>query len=60
MFADNYGHPPYTCRATDLPAEITEPYVFPYLTEEDRQWDDLPTALSWGRQVFSDLGLIQD
>ncbi|WP_158884859.1 DUF7192 family protein [Amycolatopsis anabasis] len=60
MEADNYGHPPYTCEATDLPAEITEPYVFPYLTEEDRQWDDLPTALSWGRQMFNELGLIQD
>ncbi|MER5263864.1 hypothetical protein ABTZ99_17510 [Actinosynnema sp. NPDC002837] len=60
VYADNYGRPPYTCLADDLPAEITDPYVFPYLTEEDRQWDDLPTALSWGRQVFNDLGLIQD
>lgn len=54
-----YGSPPYTLKATDLPDEVTEPYVFPYLTEEERQWDDLPSALSWGRQVFSDLGLIQ-
>jgi hypothetical protein len=54
-----YGNPPYACEPTDLPAEITEPYVFPYLTEEDRQWDDLPTALSWGRRMFGDLGLIQ-
>lgn len=57
--AQDYGNPPYTCETADLPAEITEPYVFPYLTEEDRQWDDLPTALSWGRRMFDDLGLIQ-
>lgn len=60
MVADNYGHAPCTCEASDLPAEITDPYVFPYLASEDRQWDDLPTALSWCRQMFSDLGLIQN
>lgn len=59
LAADNYGHAPCTCEVTDLPAEITEPYVFPYLTEQDRQWDDLTTALSWCRQMFGELGLIQ-
>ncbi len=59
MAVGNYGYPPYTLEATDLPEEITEPYVFPYLTGEDRQWDDLPTALSWGRRMFGELGLIQ-
>ncbi|GAA3552319.1 hypothetical protein GCM10022222_39920 [Amycolatopsis ultiminotia] len=60
MNADSYGGPPYTCRAGDLPSEIHDPYVFPYLTTEDRQWDDLATALSWARQMFRDLDLIQD
>jgi hypothetical protein len=60
MKADNYGHAPCTSLATDLPAEITDPYVFPYLTEGERQWDDLATALTWCRQMFNDLGLIQD
>jgi hypothetical protein len=60
MKADNYGHAPCTSLASDLPSEITDPYVFPYLTEGERQWDDLSTALTWCRQMFNDLGLIQD
>jgi hypothetical protein len=59
MALANYGLPPYALEATDLPEEITDPYVFPYLTAQDRQWDDLPTALSWGRRMFGELGLIQ-
>ncbi|QWF78884.1 DUF7192 family protein [Amycolatopsis sp. CA-230715] len=59
MVDNAYGVPPFTCLAEDLPAEITDPYVFPYLTAEDRQWDDLPTALSWSTAMFADLGLIQ-
>ncbi|MEV0073962.1 hypothetical protein [Amycolatopsis sp. NPDC050768] len=47
------------CRPDDLPAEVTDPYVFPYLTEQDRQWDDLPTALDWAKGLFGELGLIQ-
>lgn len=33
--------------------------MFPYLTHEDRQWDDLATALTWSRRMFGELGLIQ-
>ncbi|MBB4686728.1 DUF7192 family protein [Amycolatopsis jiangsuensis] len=60
MHDDHYGGPPYTCLPDDLPSEIHDPYVFPYLTASDRQWDDLPTALDWARQMFRDLELIQD
>jgi hypothetical protein len=60
MREGNYGHGPYTCTAADLPDEVTEPYVFPFLSREDEQWDDLATALSWSRNTFSDLGLIHE
>lgn len=61
MIKDNaYGFPPYDCTGADLPPEITEPYVFPYLASTDRQWDELPTALSWSRRMFIDLGLVQE
>jgi hypothetical protein len=59
MKADNYGRP-HDCRAEDLPPEVTDPYVFPYLSANDGQWDDLDTALSWSRAMFTDLGLIHD
>lgn len=58
--ANEYGSAPFDCDAGDLPPEITDPYVFPYLSIDDRQWDDLDTALSWSRRMFTDLGLIQD
>jgi hypothetical protein len=58
MEFDNYGRA-CDCDAADLPPDITDPYVFPFLTYEDRQWDDLPTALSWSERMFADLGLIQ-
>jgi hypothetical protein len=54
-----YGYPPYSCDATDLPPEVTDPYVFPYLQPNDPQWTDLGTALDWCRQMFADLGLLQ-
>ncbi|MEC3975929.1 DUF7192 family protein [Amycolatopsis sp. H20-H5] len=60
MKNDRYGRPPFTCEPTDLPAEITDPYVFPYLSENDEQWNDLPTALAWSRTVFNELGLLHD
>ena len=60
MKAGNYGGPPYTCTPADLPAEITDPYVFPYLSQTDEQWTDLPTALAWSRSMFGELGLIHD
>lgn len=60
MKRNAYGHPPYTCEAEDLPAEITDPYVFPFLSAEDEQWHDLPTALSWSRDMFRELGLVHE
>jgi hypothetical protein len=60
MRDDRYGHGPYDCRAADLPSDITDPYVFPFLKENDPQWADLDTALSWSRTMFGELGLIQD
>ncbi|HVW44623.1 MAG TPA: hypothetical protein VHC18_25065 [Amycolatopsis sp.] len=59
MKEDHYGSPPYTCEADDLPAEITDPYVFPFLSANDEQWNDLSAALTWSRDMFSELGLVQ-
>ncbi|HJQ45285.1 MAG TPA: hypothetical protein VJ870_03025 [Amycolatopsis sp.] len=59
MKADHYGGPPYTCTPEDLPAEITDPYVFPFLSRDDEQWKDLATALSWSRDMFGELGLVR-
>jgi hypothetical protein len=58
MNADNYGAPPYHCRPSDLPTEITDPYVFPYLRPDDPQWTDLDTALDWCHRTFVELGLL--
>jgi hypothetical protein len=55
-----YGGPPFECRAGDLPPEVTEPYVFPYLRDGDTQWTDLDTALDWCRRMFAELGLLAD
>lgn len=60
MVNANYGGPPFDCRIADLPEEIVDPYIFPYLEENDTQWDDLDTALAWCGEMFADLGLIQD
>lgn len=60
MKADHYGAPPYTCNAADLPAEITDPYVFPFLSADDEQWHDLSSALSWSREMFGELGLVHE
>ncbi|MFB7052371.1 hypothetical protein ACFCXT_04370 [Streptomyces vinaceus] len=56
--ASQYGIP-QPCRPADLPAEITDPYVFPYLRPGDPQWQALDTALARCRGMFTDLGLIQ-
>jgi cobaltochelatase CobS len=42
-----------------VPAEVSAPYVFPYLRADDQQWHDLDTALAWCHEMFADLGLIQ-
>lgn len=57
--AASYGRPPYTCRPGDLPGEVRDPYVFPYLDPGELQWGDLDTALSWCRAMFAELGLIR-
>ncbi|GAA4913661.1 hypothetical protein LX16_2197 [Stackebrandtia albiflava] len=54
-----YGAPPFSCRPDDLPAEIGEPYVFPHLEPQHRQWETLESALDWCRGLFAELGLIQ-
>lgn len=58
MKNDAYASP-CECRADDLPDDITDPYVFQHLTEQDRQWDDLPTAPDWAKGLFGELGLIR-
>jgi hypothetical protein len=60
MSDNDYGFGPRDCQPSDLPAEITDPYVLPYLAEDDDHWNDLPTALSWSHQTFQELGLIHD
>lgn len=35
-----YGHAPFDCRDTDLPAEARGAYLFPYLSSADTQWTD--------------------
>lgn len=54
----NYGRPKPSS-AEDLPAEITEPYVFPHMEPNDPQWTSLPAALSWCRETFTELGLLR-
>lgn len=54
---EKYGFPSH-CLPEDLPEEVTDPYVFPYLRPEDPQWTDLDTALDWCHTMFTDLGLL--
>jgi hypothetical protein len=54
----DYGIPSH-CLPSDLPEEVTDPYVFPYLKPEDPQWRDLDTALDWCHGMFGDLGLLE-
>ena len=42
----------------DLPAGITDPYVFPYLEPGDIQWASLDSAMDWCHRMFAELGLI--
>ena len=55
----NYGFPSF-CRPEDLPDEVTDPYVFPYLKPRDPQWKNLTTALDWCHDMFIDLGLLAE
>jgi hypothetical protein len=54
-----YGTAPYTCESADLPPQISDPYIFPYLEAGDPQWRSLESALEWCRGMFADLWLIQ-
>ncbi|MPZ86356.1 MAG: hypothetical protein GEV28_40695, partial [Actinophytocola sp.] len=58
MCKADYGRPPYHCLPEDLPDEVTDPYVFPYLRPDDPQWTDLDAALDWCHTMFVDLGLL--
>jgi hypothetical protein len=58
LLSADYGQPPYHCLPSDLPDEVTDPYVFPYLRPNDPQWTDLDTALDWCHDTFVDLGLL--
>lgn len=55
---ERYGVPSH-CLAEDLPEEVTDPYVFPYLQPGDPQWTDMDTALDWCHGMFTDLGLLE-
>ena len=54
----NYGRPQPSA-AEDLPAEVADPYVFPHMEPNDPQWSSLPAALSWCREMFTELGLLR-
>jgi hypothetical protein len=56
---EKYGRWPYDCYPEDLPVGITDPYVFPYLSPEDPQWETMDTALAWCREMFTSLGLLR-
>lgn len=55
----SYGYPPFECRRSDLPAEVTDAYVLPYLDSRDTQWADQDSALAWTAATFAELGLVQ-
>ncbi|HEY0448535.1 DUF7192 family protein [Actinophytocola sp.] len=58
MFDEDYGGPPFHCVPEDLPEQVTDPYVFPYLWRDDPQWRDLDAAMEWCHETFVDLGLL--
>ncbi|WP_410585667.1 hypothetical protein [Amycolatopsis sp. lyj-108] len=58
--ANTYGHPPFTWHADDLPDDVTDPYVFPHLNRNDRQWESMDSALSWCTRTFAELELITE
>lgn len=53
-----YGRP-LSSLPGDLPGEIADPYVFPHMAPGDPQWSSLPAALSWCREMFTELGLLR-
>ncbi|GAA2399225.1 phage protein [Actinomadura vinacea] len=59
MRDNDYGYPPHDCYPEDLPEGITNPYVLPYLSPDDPQWETTDTALAWCREMFTSLGLLR-
>jgi hypothetical protein len=56
---EDYGWGPYGCYREDLPMDIDDPYVLPYLSPEDPQWETADSALAWCRETFTSLGLLR-
>jgi hypothetical protein len=59
MYDARYGQPPNGCYAEDLPEGVTNPYVLPYLSPDDPQWETADSALAWCREMFTSLGLLR-
>lgn len=59
MHDSRYGTAPQDCYPEDLPPGITEPYVLPYLSPADSQWESVDAALAWCREMFTSLGLLR-
>lgn len=59
MYRHNYGYAPQTCYQEDLPGQITEPYILPYLSPDDPQWRTAKSALNWCLDTFASLGLVR-
>jgi hypothetical protein len=59
MHGAHYGRAPMDCYPEDLPEDITDPYIFPYLSPDDPQWATADTALAWCREMFAGLGLLR-
>jgi hypothetical protein len=55
-----YGHASYDCTPGDLPEEVTQPYVLPFLSARDSQWQTQDAALRWCREMFTGLGLLRE
>ncbi|MFC5753009.1 DUF7192 family protein [Actinomadura rugatobispora] len=59
MYDARYGQPPNGCFPEDLPEGVTDPYILPYLSPDDPQWETADSALSWCREMFTSLGLLR-
>lgn len=59
LSSSRYGSPPFGCTAEDLPPEIEDAYVLPYLDTDMRRWTTLERSLSWCEQTFAELGLVR-
>jgi hypothetical protein len=59
LVVEEYGEPPFSCQAGDLPPGVSDPYVFPYLDDLESQWRTLDAALEWSHTTFEDLGLLR-